>query len=786
MANKKQYGGDWIDKWQAHNRNVSLERQAQAAEEKARQAKLDRLDHEEHRRRMEKIEEKRASDEAARLQLAKDERDKKEKAKHENARIYNLYRRLKEIKEASTPGLKFLLISELQKEAETIDFDAVIDISYKDRFYKTVDALKVALDNLYKECGDNAAYLKAYEAAMQESQKEISSLSEIKSFEDVAQAVKVYPELLTVAAEDYKKRVNDFFGRASKAKSIFETLKSKSPESCQNELRKAIASNYIIPISVFFEKDYDSLETVSTDNENLSFIQEALMGFILDDSIPSEELQPLFDFIAERSSTKKIVVETYRREKAQEKLAQDIAKKKEQKELNEMRSICKAITTPEIMLKFDIPNEDDVENSIVAKAWHKTLGTIYNEIIFYRDHVCWLTENKTSFSVSWDDLVNSWQRDYKKGGFFSLPEFRGHKILDNRCVELFERLIAYKQSIVDQQEEVIMPPPLQKNLPEEVIVDQNKQDVLLKEQQVAPKKSSVWQTFTIIFILFAAVVGLYYLGYILEEEEKAEAARKQAQLEQEKRDAERRAIEAEAKRRAPEEHRRLELNGAKLAAEKALRARLEAQARARATAAKRRAEEERRRLELKETKPVNSAVETITVDTAWPPHKNQVSVISGANNQTDHIPSKGSNASGIQPPAHSIVILGPADFVTYDLTERLKKETKKNVVRMDFESVSRLRDQIQMVVQSQPDMVVMLPVHHFSGLGISLTTFEILFSESVERIREKAIPLLILSGPVVSRKEKDFYATVKNICARRSLNLKSVDEKKHSALNNEL
>lgn len=458
MAEKKQHGGDWFDKLQAHNRNVSLERQARAAEETARQAEIDRRQNEEHRRRIEEIEEKRAADEAARLQLAKDEREKKEKAKNENARIYNIFRRLKEIKDASTAGQKYMLILELQREVDTIDFDAVLDLSYKDRFCKTVDALKTALDELYAECGSNAVYLKAYEAVMKKHEEEISSLSEIKSFENVAAAIKIFPELLTPAVDDYRKRINDFSGRASKAKSIFEILKSQSPESCRNRLKKAIASRYDIPVSIFSEKDYDSLETVSTENEDLTFAKEVMMGVILDDSIPSEELQPLFDFLAERSSSEPILIETYRRNKALEKLARDIAKKKEQKELSEMRAICKTITTPEILLKFDIPNEDDVENPVVAKAWHKTFGTIYNEIIFYRDHVCWLTENKDSFSVSWDDLVNSWERDYKKGGFFSLPEFRGHKIIDKRCVELFERLIAYKQSIVDQQENAVMSP----------------------------------------------------------------------------------------------------------------------------------------------------------------------------------------------------------------------------------------------------------------------------------------------------------------------------------------
>ena len=163
---------------------------------------------------------------------------------------------------------------------------------------------------------------------------------------------------------------------------------------CYDIIKKAIASDCDIPISIFSEKDYDSLETVSIENVNLTFVQEAMMGVILDDSIPSEGLQPLFDFLAEQSSTEKIVVEAYRREKALEKLAQDIAKRKKQKELNEMRYICKTITAPKIKLNFDIPNEDDVENLVVAKAWRHKWGAIFNEITFYRDHVCWLKENK--------------------------------------------------------------------------------------------------------------------------------------------------------------------------------------------------------------------------------------------------------------------------------------------------------------------------------------------------------------------------------------------------------
>ena len=447
---KKQHGGDWIDKLQAHNRNVYLERQAE-------QAKLDRQQNEEHRRQLREIEQKKADDEAARLQLAREERAQQDRAKHENERIYNLARRLKELKNAETMGKRFLLICELQKEAQSIDLNAVLDLAYKDRFSETEDAIDAALSDLYAECGDNAVYLKAYAAVMKNPPKIISSLSEIDIFSRILEAEKLFPELLTANASKYTELVNNFQQCASKAKSIFEILKAKSPEQCHDKLKKAIAAKTGVPESIFSEKGYDLLETVSTENENLIFIKEAMLGIILDDSIPSEAMQPLFDFLAERSSTEKIVVETYRRDKALEKIVLDIAKMKEQKELNEMRSVCKAITSPEIMLKFDTPDEDDVE-SVVAKAWHKTLGTIHTEIIFYRDHVCWLSENKASFSASWDDLVNSWERDYKKGGGFSLPEFRGHKILDVRCVELFEKLIAYKRGIADQQEKAAMPP----------------------------------------------------------------------------------------------------------------------------------------------------------------------------------------------------------------------------------------------------------------------------------------------------------------------------------------
>lgn len=456
MSNKKQHGGDWIDKIQAHNRNVYLESQAEAAKEKARQAKLDRLQNEEHRRQMREIEQKKADDEAARLQLAREERVQKDRAKHENEKIYNLSRRLKELKDAETTGKKFLLICELQKEAQSIDLNAVLDLAYKDRFSETEDAIDTALSDLFAECGDNAVYLKAYAAAMKNSSV-ISSLYEIEKISRVLEAEKLFPELLTENARKYNELVNNFRQCASKAKSIFEILKTKTPELCHDKLKEVIAAKACVPDSIFTEEGYDSLEIVPTENEDLIFVKEGMLRIILDDPIPSEELQPLFDFLAERSSTEKIVVETYRREKALEKSHWILQKKKEQKELSEMRSICKVITAS-VICKFDIPDEDDGENPVVAKVvWHKDVRTTYDDIVFYRDHVCWLTENKVSLSATWDDLVNSWARDYRKGGFLSFDEFRGHKF-DKKCVELFERLIAYKQPLINQQEKSAMPP----------------------------------------------------------------------------------------------------------------------------------------------------------------------------------------------------------------------------------------------------------------------------------------------------------------------------------------
>lgn len=71
--------------------------------------------------------------------------------------------------------------------------------------------------------------------------------------------------------------------------------------------------------------------------------------------------------------------------------------------------------------------------------------------------------------------------------------------------------------------------------------------------------------------------------------------------------------------------------------------------------------------------------------------------------------------------------------------------------------------------------MILVPIRHFVRSGISLATFEVLLSEAVGRIREKNVPLqIICSKRAVTRKEKDFVEMVKHICARRSLDFKTV------------
>ena len=143
--------------------------------------------------------------------------------------------------------------------------------------------------------------------------------------------------------------------------------------------------------------------------------------------------------------------------------------------------------------------------------------------------------------------------------------------------------------------------------------------------------------------------------------------------------------------------------------------------------------------------------------------------------QTDRSPDSDENRNELIPPAHSVIILGPLDSITQKLAGHLKTEMKKNVLRMEFESVSRFRDQIKNLLDSRPDMIVLVPIHHFADSGISLASFEMLFTESVDRIRERNIPVEVVCGkPAAGRREKDFFDTVKHICDRRSLNFRQI------------
>ena len=81
------------------------------------------------------------------------------------------------------------------------------------------------------------------------------------------------------------------------------------------------------------------------------------------------------------------------------------------------------------------------------------------------------------------------------------------------------------------------------------------------------------------------------------------------------------------------------------------------------------------------------------------------------------------------------------------------------------------------LLDSRPDMIVLVPVHYFAGSGISLASFEMLFTETVDRIHERNIPILIVCcAPPAGHREKNFFDTVKQICDRRSLNFRLISE----------
>ena len=127
------------------------------------------------------------------------------------------------------------------------------------------------------------------------------------------------------------------------------------------------------------------------------------------------------------------------------------------------------------------------------------------------------------------------------------------------------------------------------------------------------------------------------------------------------------------------------------------------------------------------------------------------------------------------PPPHSVILLAPADFRSGLLSEQLKKNAGKQVFLAEIESPGRFRDQIRQLLSCSPDMMIIVPVRHFVRSGISLTTFEMLLTEAADRIREKNVPLqIVCPKPAVTRKEKDFVDLLEHICARRSLDLKTV------------
>ena len=421
----QQHGGDWLDKIQAHNRNVYLEEQAKNSakraeyeKERARQARLEREETAAHNAEMRKIARQKADAEEARLQIAREERARKEREKQEIGKIHALSRRVKEIDGASDVIKKFMLIIELQKEAAWIDLDSVLDLAYKDRFCETVDIIEAALSSLYEEVGKDAVYLKAYAAAIKKAaDTEIHSLADTHKFKRAIEAEKRYPELASTELKKYQHDAEKFLKRATAAKSDFAFFQDKVPPQHHDILKKFIAQKNEIPVAIFSDPEYGSLDSAPLAKEDFSAILDILKQHFLDDAIPAEALQSLCDFFTENGFLDKI----------------NLA---EQRDLVAMFRICESLSSKSIIMRpqKEIKKADDIIAE--SKAW------VGEKILFCGDRVCWIKKDQCIYSVSWNELAEYWGRDYK-GGFSQT--FRGQHLWDMSIVKMFEEIIEYKK-----------------------------------------------------------------------------------------------------------------------------------------------------------------------------------------------------------------------------------------------------------------------------------------------------------------------------------------------------
>ena len=444
----KQHGGDWLDKIQAHNRNVYLEAQAKhSAErakyerERARQAQLEREEKEAHNAAMRKIAQQKADAEEARLQIAREERARKEREKQEIGKIHALSRRVKEIDGASDVIKKFMLVIELQTEAGWIDLDSVLDLAYKDRFCETMDIIETALSSLYEEAGKDAVYLKAYATAIKKAaDTEIHSLADTHKFKRAMEAEKRFPELASPELKKYQHEVEKFLKRATAAKSDFAFFQDKMPPEHHDLLKKFIAQKNDLSIDIFSDPEYESLNIGPLTDEDFSAMSNMLKQYLdqqfLDDAIPTEALQPLCDFFAENGLLDKINLEEYRERREKYRAVGDIIIMA----LDIFKSEFGYKSFKIINYRQDISKADD----LIAETNKK--DPVCERMRFYVDHVCW-TYNynpKYSFSISWDELAESWERDYKKDRLSPHGIFRGHRICFDHII-IFESIIEYKK-----------------------------------------------------------------------------------------------------------------------------------------------------------------------------------------------------------------------------------------------------------------------------------------------------------------------------------------------------
>lgn len=272
MATKRAGGGfiDIVDIVQQHNRNVALQAQAdagrkqqRAAEEQARQARLDREANDRHRAQLEAIAKQRAAIEAQRVQILQNEQKAKEFAKQQNNLIYDISCQLKSWDAEKAPFLeKIRKLYKLKNDLEKIVLDAVTDLQYKSLYSET--------QNLWQQLSDKFRLEHACEFAVYQKYRELEQQVDlyiedfkISSVNEMLEAQHLAEELKNFSAEhpefDFGKdeiglvleSMNGFMQTAATMKGLWKTLNAERKITSKDTLIFLLCTYFEIDENVF-------------------------------------------------------------------------------------------------------------------------------------------------------------------------------------------------------------------------------------------------------------------------------------------------------------------------------------------------------------------------------------------------------------------------------------------------------------------------------------------------------------------------------------------------------